>query len=109
MEHFRIYPLSVITMQKLTDKNEILLEPITMLSEALQEVLIKAICDVKAESVYIKLLDPICYAFQDMIHYLGIIEVQFNKVKVTLPALIPKSIVIVAVAAEIDMEPIFIW
>ena len=109
MEHFRIYPLSVITMQKLTDKNEILLEPITMLSEALQEVLIKAICNVKAESVYIKLLDPICYAFQDKIHYLGIIEVQFNKVKVTLPALIPKSIVIVAVAAEIDMEPIFIW
>lgn len=42
MEHFRIYPLSVITMQKLTDKDEILLEPIAMLSEALQEVLIKA-------------------------------------------------------------------
>ena len=44
-----------------------------------------------------------------MIHYLRIIEVQFNKVEVTLPALIPKSVIIVAVAAEIDMEPIFIW
>lgn len=75
MEHFRIYPLSVITMQKLANKDEILLEPIAMLSEALQEVLIKAICNVKAKSVYIKLLDPICYAFQDMIHYLWIIKV----------------------------------
>ena len=38
-----------------------------------------------------------------MVNYLRIIEVQFNKVKVTLPAFIPKSVIIVAVAAEIDM------
>ena len=80
-----------------------------MLSEALQEVLIKAICNVKAESVYIKLLDPICYAFQDMNHYLRIVQAKLNKAKVTLPPLIPNSFILVAVATEIDTEPILIW
>ena len=75
MEHFRIYPLRIVAVEKLADKDEILLEPIAMLSKAFEEVFIKAICNVKAESVYIKLLDPIRYALEDMIDYLRIVEV----------------------------------
>ena len=75
MEHFWVYPLRIVAVEKLADKDEILFEPIAMLSEALQEVFIKTICNVKAESVYIKLLDPICYALQDMVNYLRIVKV----------------------------------
>ena len=35
-------------------------------------------------------------------------EVQLDKVEVSLPALIPESVVVVGVAAEVYMEPVLI-
>ena len=44
-----------------------------------------------------------------MLHHGGVEEVQLHQLVVALPALVPKAVVIIGVAAEVQAEPIFVW
>lgn len=43
-----------------------------------------------------------------MIHHRRILKVQFDKLKMALPSLVPEPVIITAVTVEIDMEPVLV-
>ena len=108
MEHFGIYPLTVISVKEFTYKNKVLFKPVAVLSESLQEIFIQTICNIKSETVNVKFPDPACYTIKNMIYNLRIIKIKLYKIIMTFPALIPQTVIVITVSSEVNVKPILI-
>lgn len=64
-----------------------------------QEVFLKAVCNIKAQTVNAKFVFPARNALLDIIFYIGIVKIELYKLVMTLPALVIETIVIGGVAA----------
>ena len=56
--------------------------------------MVKTVCNVKSEPVYIKLFYPAFYTFKNVIYNLFIFEIELYKIIVTFPAFIPKTVIV---------------
>ena len=74
--------------------------------ELAQEILIHAVCNVKAQTVYMEFVHPHCYSVENVALYIRVTEVELYKVVIAFPALIPERIAPGAVSAEVEvLEP----
>ena len=70
--------------------------------------MIKAVGHIQTQPVDVKCIYPEFHTFQEVIGDSGIMKVQLDQFKMSLPALIPEAVVIAVIAAEVDMEPVFV-
>ena len=95
-------------MKELSYQHKILFQSACKAAKPLQKFLIETICHIESQTVDVKLVYPALYAGEDMLNDFIVPEVQLDKVEVSLPALIPQSVIVVGVAAEVYMEPVLI-
>ncbi len=95
-------------MKQLADEEKVLFKAVGKRAQALEEVEIKAVGNIQANTIYAKFFDPTLNGVQNMVGDRGIAQVKLDEVVMTLPALVPQTVVVVAVAVEIDVEPILI-
>ena len=105
VQHFGIHPLVVVAVERFAQQEEILRQPLAVTVQLLQEVKIQAVCNVQTQSVDAEFVFPAGYAVLEVLLDLGIVEVQLHQLVVTLPALVPESVV-VSVVALAHMEPV---
>ncbi len=108
MQHFRIYPARVIAVKQLADEEKVFFKAVGERTQALEEVEIKAVGNVQTNTIYIKFFYPSLNGVQNMVSDSGIAQVKLDEVVMTLPALVPQAVVVVAVTIEIDVEPVLI-
>ena len=74
----------------------------------MHKAMVQTIGHVQAQPVDVKRIHPVFDTFQKIVCDGRILKVQFYQFKMSFPAFIPEPIIIIAVAVEIDMEPVFI-
>ena len=99
---------AVFTVKNLTKEEEFSLLTVREFTQTAQELMIKAVCNVKTQTVNIEEIDPVVNLIEDVIYDSGITKIKLYEVVVTFPAFIPEAVVIVGVAVERQMEPILI-
>ena len=108
MQHFGVSPALILTVYHLADKEEILFQAVGEAAQALHEIEIEQISHIEPYAVDAEILYPVFYTIHDMVGNGGVFEIELNKVVMTLPAFVPKTVVIIAVAVEIDVEPVLV-
>ena len=70
------------------------------------KVVIERVRDVQAQAVDHELGAPFAHAVQQVLHDLGVAQVELDEVEAAFPALIPKAVVKGRIAVEVGEEPI---
>ena len=95
-------------MHHLAQQGKLRLEGIGEPAQLAQEIQIQAVGHVQPQAVDAELLHPAPDGGEDMLHHRRVAQVQLDQVVVAFPALVPEAIVLVGVAAEVDMEPVLV-
>ena len=106
MQHLIVHQRLIVAMQDLSHQEKVLLQPVAEAAEPAHKVMIQQIGNIQTQTVDIEVLHPETDAFQNVIHNLFIFQIQLHQVIISLPALIPQAVIIVGIAAQIDMEPV---
>ena len=61
-------------MEKLSKKKELILKSKCKLLQVMDEALIKTICNVKSQTIYIKIIYPVLNLIENMINYSLVIK-----------------------------------
>ena len=66
-------------MKKFSKKKELWLKAVRKLLQIVNEALIKTICYIKSQTIYIKIVNPILNLIKDMINNSLIVEVELTR------------------------------
>lgn len=106
VKHFGICPAAVVAVDYLAHEPEIGLHASCKAMYALDKVIVKAICGIKANTVDIPCFYPHFDSVQQIFNDLVVSQVQLYQVIAVVPSLVPEAVIISGVAAEIKVaEP----
>ncbi len=108
MAHFVIHDLPVVAAQDLSYQVKVLFLRVRKTAQTLQKVPVHHVRNIKPQPVNAEIINPIIYGVDQMIADSRIVKVQLHKVVVAFPALIPEAVIKGVIAAEVDVEPVFI-
>ena len=100
--------LIVVAMQQFADEEEIRAERVAERAELTEKILIEAVGDVQPQTIDAEFLLPQADAVEQMMHDVGIAQVELYQLVVSFPALVPEAVVIVRIALERDVEPVLV-
>ena len=106
VQHARAHDGLIVPAQDLADQVEILLKRIRISAKPSDKVPVKAVRDVKPQSVDAKIVDPEFNRVENMGDYFLISEIELYQVVIALPALIPEAVIVGGVPVDTDMEPV---
>ena len=95
-------------MERLTDQHEVGLELTGKSMQATHEVAVEHIGDVQTQAVDAKDLGPATHGLKQVVDHGGILQVELHKLKMALPALVPKAVAVARVTVKADVEPILV-
>ena len=108
VEHLVVDDLVVVAVERLTNQHKVGLELTGKSMQAAHEVAIEHIGDVQAQAVDAKNLGPATHGLKQVIDHGGVLQVELHKLKMALPALVPKAVAVARVAVEADVEPVLV-
>ena len=106
VEHLVVDDQIVVSKEDLSDQSEPGFDLIAEPAQTSHKIVVQGVGNIQAESVDPELLDPHFYALQEIIHYSGILEVQFYKFIMSLPAFVPEAVIIAAVAVTLLLQDV---
>ena len=109
VKHSVINKLSIVTVEKFSEKEELRLDAVCQIAEAVYEVSVETVSHIQSQTIYIKVINPVTDLIEDVFHYIVVAKVEFYKVEVAFPALIPEAVIIVGVTVKGKMKPVLIW
>ena len=95
-------------MERLADQHKVGLELTGKSVQAAHEVAVEHIGNVQAQAVDAKDLGPATHGLEQVIDHGGVLQVELHKLKMALPALIPKAVAVARVTIKADVEPILV-
>ena len=95
-------------MERLADQHKVGLELTGKSVQAAHEVAVEHIGNVQAQAVDAKDLGPATHGLEQVIDHGGVLQVELHKLKMALPALIPKAVAVARVTVKADVEPILV-
>ena len=95
-------------MERLTNQHKVGLELTGKGVQAAHEVAVEHIGDVQAQAVDAKDLGPVTHGLKQVINHSGVLQVELHKLKMALPALVPKAVAVARVTVEADVEPVLV-
>ena len=108
VEHLVVDPLVVVPVEGLTHQEKFRFQAVGEGAQALDKIFVQAVGHVQAQPIDVKLLRPEAHAVQQVVHHLGVAQVELHQLEVALPALVPEAVVVVGVAVKADMEPVLV-
>ena len=106
MQHLVVHQRRIIPMENLTHQEEILLQPIAEAAQPAHKIMIQQISHIQTQSVNIEGFHPETDALQNMVHHLFIFQIQLHQIVIAFPALVPQTVVVVGISAQINMKPV---
>ena len=100
MQHALSHELVIVAVQQPADEEKVGLERVAERAKLAEEILIQAVGHVKAQPVDIELVYPKPDAAEDMLYDRGVFQVELDQLIVSLPALVPETVVIARIAIE---------
>ena len=100
--------LIVVAVQQFADEEEIRAERVAERAELTEKILVEAVGDVQPQTVDAEFLLPQADAVEQMMHDVGIAQIELYQLVVSFPALVPEAVVIVRIALERDVEPVLV-
>ena len=95
-------------MERLADQHKVGLELTGKSVQAAHEVAVEHIGNVQAQAVDAKDLGPATHGLKQVIDHGRVLQVELHKLKMALPALIPKAVAVARVTVKADVEPILV-
>ena len=95
-------------MERLTDQHKVGLELTGKSMQAAHKIAIEHIGDVQSQTVDAKDLDPVTHRLKQVIDHSGVLQVELHKLKMALPALVPKAVAVARVTVKADVEPVLV-
>ena len=108
VEHLVVDDLVVVAVERLTNQHKVGLELTGKRMQAAHEVAIEHIGDVQAQAVDAKNLGPATHGLKQVIDHGGVLQVELHKLKMALPALVPKAVAVARVTVKADVEPVLV-
>ena len=107
VEHPVVHPAVIVAVERFAQEKEVA-QPVAEGAQTAQEVEVQAVGNVQAQAVYPELVAPELHGVEYVVRDGGVAEVELHELIVALPTLVPKAVVIAAVAAEINVEPVLV-
>ena len=108
VEHLVVDDLIVVAVERLANQHKVGLEPTGKSMQAAHKIAIEHIGDVQAQAVDAKDLGPATHGLKQVIDHGGVLQVELHKLKMALPALVPKAVAVARVTVEADVEPVLV-
>ena len=96
----------ILDMDDLAHQEKVLPLRANDAAEKLEEPFGQKIGNIQPQTVDLKFIDPELDCAADVIGHRAAVQIELDKLHVPFPALVPKSVVVAGIAAEIDVEPI---
>ena len=96
----------ILDMDDLAHQEKVLPLRANGAAEKLEEPFGQKIGNIQPQTVDLKFIDPELDCAADVIGHRAAVQVELDELHVPFPALVPKSVVVAGIAAEIDVEPI---
>ncbi len=105
MQHLVIDHLVIIPMQHLAQQIELRLQTFRESPQPSHKVMIQTVCHIQTQTVDIEFVYPALDTVQDMTDYILMPQIDLDQIIVAFPALIPQPVIIIGVAAKINIKP----
>ncbi len=105
MQHLVVDHLVIIPVQHLAQQIELRFQPFRKCPQPPYKIMIQTISHIQTQAVDIELLYPAFYTVQNMINHIFMAQVDLHQIVISFPALIPEAVVVVGIAAQIDIKP----
>ena len=107
-EHLVVDDLVVVAVERLANQYEIGFELTGKAMQTTHEIAVEHVGDVQAQTVDAKDFGPATHGLKQVIDHGGILQVELHKLKMALPALVPKAVAVARVTVKADVEPILV-
>ena len=95
-------------MERLADQHKIGLKLAGKGMQTTHEVAVEHIGNVQAQAVDAKHVSPTAHGLEQVIDHGGVLQVELHKLKMALPALVPKAVAVARVTVKADVEPVLV-
>ena len=95
-------------MERLTNQHKVGLELTGKSMQAAHKIAIEHIGDVQAQTVDAKDFGPATHGLKQVIDHGRVLQVELHKLKMALPALVPKAVAVARVTVKADVEPVLV-
>ena len=108
VEHLVVDDLVVVAVERLANQHKVGLELAGKGVQTTHKVAVEHIGDVQAQAVDAKDLGPTAHRLEQVIDHGGILQIELHKLKMALPALVPKAVAIAGIAVKANVEPVLV-
>ena len=108
VQHFVIDDQVIVAKEHFSNQGKSWFELFAECAETSHKVVVQAVSNIEAQSVNAEFFNPESDTIQQVICDCRILQIQLNQLEMAFPALIPKAIVITAVAVKINEKPVLV-